>query len=98
MSSSSLIDSPPAQCSLWFEPKQWSPRYEETFFTASITAYQVQENAPLFTIEMKAGALNRWTVEKNQSQMEEFAKQVRHQISTHRGDRTLDGQIRPRPG
>jgi hypothetical protein len=80
---SALVD--PPQCSLWFEPKEWSRRYADTFFTADVVADETagasaagagSAPAGTMTIQMKAGD-NAWTVSKTPEQFEQLAKQVR---------------------
>lgn len=66
----------PPQCSIWFEPKQWSKRYADTFFTASVDGYSMEGGEGVLLIRLASGSRNQWTVNKSIKEVEEFCKEV----------------------
>jgi hypothetical protein len=68
--------SEPGQCSLYFDPKQWSKRYEETFFTCLVAGHLVRDGTPAFVVQLHAGALNSWQVTHTAAEFEAFAAKV----------------------
>jgi len=83
--SADLVD--PPQCSTFFEPKEWSRRYADTFFTADVVAVTPAADAPAkpesFEIRVQAGD-NVWAVTKTAEQFEQLAKQLSSDLLTHK--------------
>jgi hypothetical protein len=75
----------PPQCSLFFEPKEWSRRYADTFFTADVVAVAPASSSSAAapaqpeTVEIRVQAAdNAWSLHKTHEQFEQLAKQVRY--------------------
>jgi len=77
---SGFVSSDPPQCSVYFEPGEWSRRYAETFFTAEVNGYQLQSDGSVnYQIRCRCGELNQWIVEHRYSDFESFSSQVQQQ-------------------
>lgn len=79
----------PSQCSLWFEPQQWSKRYEETFYTCLVAGHLVREGTPAFVIQLHAGAINSWQVTKTTPELETFAQQLQAALQAQQESTTV---------
>jgi hypothetical protein len=82
-----LCYSEPAQCSIFFEPKEWSKRYNETFFTAQlIDSKLVQDEAKntvaVYIIQLKSGLLNQWRVERRYSHFHQLATEIQQELKS----------------
>ena len=73
--SAGLTEQP--HCSVWFDPADWSRRYEETFFTCAIVAHHVTSDGAtaVYDIQCKC-ADNVWTVQRRFSEFEALLNAV----------------------
>jgi hypothetical protein len=74
----SLHPDEPPQCSVYFDPKQWSRRYAETFFTARIVSHSLSPEsaaAVLYRILVESRD-SSWQVEHRFSEFEQLLSAV----------------------
>lgn len=78
MSSAENLFAEPPQCSVYFEPKLWSYRYSETFFTAVVSTELSTESPNHFTIKCKSGE-NQWFVTRTLAEFQSLLAITRTQ-------------------
>jgi len=68
--------SDPPQCSLWFEPKEWSRRYPPTCMTAQLLPRADGDSSSTYRIECKCADQNVWILEKCESDFEQLRQEL----------------------
>ena len=75
----SLHPDEPPQCSVYFDPKQWSRRYAETFFTARIVSHSLSSDSATAAVVYRILVESRdssWQVEHRFSEFEQLLSAV----------------------
>jgi len=70
----------PPQCSVFFDPKEWSRRYTDTFFTASIISHSLHTDHTIYTIRIQC-ADAQWEVQHRYSEFEQLLASLHAQYA-----------------